>query len=79
MKDKETGLEIYGIPNAETRAAMKEADEIAQNHRARFSSAEELFEAIGGSSANKGNRKKLASGQVSVVKSKEAVPGIQRK
>jgi DNA-damage-inducible protein J len=31
-------------PNAETRAAMAEADEIAREHRARFSSAEELFD-----------------------------------
>ena len=43
MKDEETGLEICGVPNAETRAAMKEADEIARNRRARFSRAEELF------------------------------------
>lgn len=42
MKDEETGLEICGIPNAETLAAMKEADEIARNHSARFSSAEEI-------------------------------------
>ncbi len=31
------------VPNAETQAAMKEADEIARNHRTRFRSAEELF------------------------------------
>jgi DNA-damage-inducible protein J len=31
-------------PNAETRAAMAEADEIARAHRARFGSAAELFE-----------------------------------
>jgi len=31
-------------PNAETRAAMAEADEIARTHRARFGSAAELFE-----------------------------------
>jgi hypothetical protein len=48
MKDKETGLEIYGIPNAETLAAMKEADEITRNHRARFSRAEELFASLEG-------------------------------
>lgn len=30
-------------PNAETRAAMAEADEIALTHRARFASATELF------------------------------------
>jgi len=31
------------VPNAETRAAMAEADEIAAQHRARFATAEELF------------------------------------
>jgi hypothetical protein len=43
MKDEETGLEICGIPNAETRAAMKEA---ARNHRANFSRAERLFASL---------------------------------
>lgn len=32
------------IPNAETRAAMAEADEIARTRRARFSNAVELFD-----------------------------------
>jgi DNA-damage-inducible protein J len=31
------------VPNAETRAAMAEADEIAAAHRARFASADDLF------------------------------------
>ena len=31
-------------PNAETRAAMAEADEIARTRRARFSNAAELFD-----------------------------------
>jgi DNA-damage-inducible protein J len=31
-------------PNAETRAAMAEADEIARMHRARFETAAELFD-----------------------------------
>ncbi len=31
------------VPNAETRAAMAEADEIARNHYARFATADELF------------------------------------
>ena len=31
-------------PNAETRAAMAEADEIARAHRARFGTAAELFD-----------------------------------
>jgi DNA-damage-inducible protein J len=31
------------VPNAETRAAMAEADEIARDHRARFATADELF------------------------------------
>jgi DNA-damage-inducible protein J len=32
------------VPNAETRVAMAEADEILRNHRARFATAEELFD-----------------------------------
>lgn len=32
------------VPNAETRAAMTEANEIAHAHRARFSTATELFD-----------------------------------
>lgn len=32
------------VPNAKTRAAMAEADEIVSAHRARFSTAAELFE-----------------------------------
>lgn len=31
-------------PNAQTRAAMVEADEIARTHRARFETAAELFD-----------------------------------
>jgi DNA-damage-inducible protein J len=31
------------VPNAETRAAMDEAEEIVRTHRSRFSSATELF------------------------------------
>jgi DNA-damage-inducible protein J len=31
------------VPNAETRAAMDEADAIAAEHRARFTSAADLF------------------------------------
>ncbi len=31
------------VPNAETRAAMAEADEIARNHSVRFATADELF------------------------------------
>lgn len=34
------------VPNAETRAAMAEADEIARAHRARFHNADELFEIL---------------------------------
>ena len=34
------------IPNAETRAAMAEADEIVKAGRARFASAEDMFEAL---------------------------------
>ena len=32
------------VPNAETRAALKEAQEIVQAHRARFESATDLFD-----------------------------------
>ena len=32
------------VPNAETRAAMAEADAIARTHRARFATANELFD-----------------------------------
>jgi DNA-damage-inducible protein J len=34
------------VPNAETRAAMREAEEIARAHRARFESAADLFDAL---------------------------------
>lgn len=34
------------VPNAETRAAMEEAREIAAAHRARFDTADELFAAL---------------------------------
>jgi hypothetical protein len=32
------------VPNAETRAAMAQADEIAESRRARVSNADELFD-----------------------------------
>lgn len=32
------------VPNAETRAAMAEADEIVRTRRARFANAQELFD-----------------------------------
>lgn len=32
------------VPNAETRAAMSEMDDILRNHRVRFNSAETLFD-----------------------------------
>lgn len=34
------------VPNAETQAAMKEAEDIARSHRARFGSSEELFASL---------------------------------
>ena len=37
---------VLKVPNAETRAAMAEADEIARTHRARFGTATELFDDI---------------------------------
>ena len=42
VADKQMPFAIKA-PNAETRAAMAEADEIARAHRARFNSATELF------------------------------------
>lgn len=42
VADQAFPLELK-VPNAETRAAMAEADEIAHNHRARFATAEDLF------------------------------------
>lgn len=35
---------VLRAPNAETLAAMAEADEIARTHRARFATAAELFD-----------------------------------
>ncbi len=35
------------VPNAETRAAMAEADEIVKAGRARFALAGDMFEALG--------------------------------
>ncbi len=43
IADQAFPLELK-VPNAETRAAMTESDEIARAHHARFSSAEELFD-----------------------------------
>lgn len=37
----------YDVPNAETLAAMKEADEIIDSGSARFNSAEEMFKDLG--------------------------------
>ena len=34
------------VPNANTRAAMKEADEIIRARRARFASADDLFDSL---------------------------------
>ena len=43
VADKQMPFDIKA-PNAETRAAMVEADEIASTHRARFATAAELFD-----------------------------------
>lgn len=43
VADKQMPFAIKA-PNAETRAAMAEADEIARTRRARFSTAAELFD-----------------------------------
>ena len=40
--DKAFPLELK-VPNADTRAAMAEADKIARTRRARFASADDLF------------------------------------
>ncbi len=44
-RDKALPLELK-IPNAETRAAMAEANELIKAHEARFSDAQELFDAL---------------------------------
>lgn len=43
VADKELPFALR-VPNAETRAAMAEADEIARAHRARFATADALFD-----------------------------------
>jgi len=43
VADKQMPFDIKA-PNAETRTAMAEADEIARTHRARFATAAELFD-----------------------------------
>lgn len=42
VADQAFPLELK-VPNAETRAAMTEADEIVRTRRARFATADELF------------------------------------
>lgn len=42
VADQAFPLELK-VPNAETRAAMAEAEEIAKSGRARFTSADEMF------------------------------------
>ena len=49
--DKEQPFALH-VPNAETRAAMAEADEIARAHRARFATADELFDDLEKSAAS---------------------------
>jgi DNA-damage-inducible protein J len=44
-RDKALPLELK-IPNAETRAAMAEANELMKAREARFSDAQELFDAL---------------------------------
>jgi DNA-damage-inducible protein J len=44
-RDKAFPLELK-VPNAETREAMAESDAIVRSRRARFGSAEELFESL---------------------------------
>lgn len=42
VTDQALPLELK-VPNAETRAAMAEADDLAQRHVARFASSDQLF------------------------------------
>lgn len=44
-RDKAVPFELK-VPNAETRAAMEEADQIIKERRLRFKSAEEIFDAL---------------------------------
>lgn len=44
-RDKALPFELK-VPNAETLAAMEEAEEILKSRRARFKSAEEMFRAL---------------------------------
>jgi len=41
---------VLKVSNAQTRAAMAEADEIVRQHRARFANADELFDDLATSS-----------------------------
>ena len=45
VADQAFPLELK-VPNAETRAAMAEADEIIRERRFRFANADEMFEAL---------------------------------
>jgi DNA-damage-inducible protein J len=45
VADRQLPFELKA-PNALTREAMREADEIAQAHRARFETADDLFDAL---------------------------------
>jgi DNA-damage-inducible protein J len=46
------------VPNAETRAAMAEAEEIARTRRARFVTADELFDDLATTNGKKAGRAK---------------------
>ena len=45
VADKQMAFALK-VPNAETHAAMREADEMVRNRRARFDTATELFDDI---------------------------------
>lgn len=45
IADKQLPFELK-VPNAETRAAMAEAEEIVKTHGARFGNAEQMFDAL---------------------------------
>ena len=47
VADQAFPLELK-VPNAETRAAMKESEAILRSGKARFANADEMFAALGG-------------------------------
>ncbi|HLO67327.1 MAG TPA: type II toxin-antitoxin system RelB/DinJ family antitoxin [Holophaga sp.] len=50
------------VPNAQTMAAMAEADEIVKNHSARFDQGQEMFDALGRKTRRRQTRTPPAGG-----------------